>query len=138
MSRQAKRNYTLKKNALIRRLDPIPVLLPDPNVSKLKLEQVRTRCIVDWDALAAAYEELADVQSEEEAEDPEQEERDAEFGNLEARYHSMVDSLAETVLQRESQAEINRQQNEKTEFVAVRRLHIANLYGEVKESTILW
>ena len=99
---KAKSNYTRKKNALIRRLDPIPVLLPDHNVSKLRLEEARKRCIVDWDALAAAYEELADVQSEEEAEDPEQEERDAEFGNLEARYHSMVDALAETVLQRES------------------------------------
>jgi HAMP domain-containing protein len=134
MSRQAKRNYTLKKNALTRLLDPIPALLPDHGVSKLKLEEARKRCIVAWDALSTAYQELADVQSEDEAEDPEQEGRDAEFGNLEGRYHSMVDSLAETVLQRESQAETNRLQNEKNEFVAVRRLHIANLYNEIKDT----
>ena len=98
---KAKSNYTRKKNALTRLLDPIPAFLPDHSVGKLRLEEARKRCIVAWDALAAAYEELADVQSEEEAEDPEQEGRDAEFGNLEGRYHSMVDSLAETVLQRE-------------------------------------
>ena len=131
---KAKRNYTLKKNALMRLLDPITALLPDHSVGKLRLEEARKRCIVAWDALTAAYEELADVQSEDEVEDPEQEDRDAEFGNLEGRYHSMVDSLAETILQRESQAETDRQQHEKTEFVAVRRLHIANLYGEVKDT----
>ena len=131
---KAKRNYTLKKNALTRLLDPIPTFLSDQSVGKLRLEEARKRCIAAWDALSTAYQELADVQSEDEADDPEQEGRDAEFGNLEGRYHSMVDALAEIVLQRESQQETNRLLNEKTEFVAVRRLHIANLYGEVKDT----
>ena len=116
---KAKRNYTFKKNALIRLLDPIPAWLPDRSVGKIRLEEARKRCIVAWDALTVAYEELADVQSEDEVQDQELEERDAEFGNLETRYHSLVDSLAETVLERESQAETDRQQHEKTEFVAV-------------------
>ena len=131
---KAKRNYTLKKNALTRLLDPIPTFLSDQSVGKLRLEEARKRCIAAWDALSTAYQELADVQSEDEADDPEQDGRDAEFGNLEGRYHSMVDALAEIVLQRESQQETNRLLNEKTEFVAVRRLHIANLYGEVKDT----
>ena len=80
---KAKRNYTLKKNALTRLLDPIPTFLSDQSVGKLRLEEARKRCIAAWDALSTAYQELADVQSEDEAEDPEQEERDAEFGNLE-------------------------------------------------------
>ena len=95
----AKRNYTLKKNALIRLLDPIPAWLPDHSVGKIRLEEARKRCIVAWDALTVAYEELAHVQSEDEVQDQEMEERDAEFGKLEARYHNLVDSLAETVLQ---------------------------------------
>ena len=79
---------------------------------------------------------MADVQSEDEALDLD--ERDQEFSNLEARYHDLVDSLAETVLQRETQAEAERvlqeKQAEKTDQVAVRRLHIVNLYGEAKEN----
>ena len=130
----AKRNYTLKKNALIRLLDPIPALLPDHSVGKVRLEEARKRCIVAWDALTVAYEELTHVQSEDEVQDQEMQERDAEFSNLETRYHNILDSLAETILERESQAETDRQQHEKTEFVAVRRLHIANLYGEAKDT----
>ena len=93
----AKRNYTLKKNALIRLLDPIPALLPDHSVGKVRLEEARKRCIVAWDALTVAYEELTHVQSEDEVQDQEMQERDAEFGNLETRHHSILDSLAETV-----------------------------------------
>ena len=57
----AKRNYTLKKNALIRLLDPIPALLPDHSVGKVRLEEARKRCIVAWDALTVAYEELTHI-----------------------------------------------------------------------------
>ena len=142
---KAKRVYTFKKNALIRLLDPVPACLQDHSVGKLKLEEVRKRCVAAWDAFTVAYEDLADAQSEDEAQDQEIEERDQEFSNLEARYHDLVDSLAETVLQRETQAEAERVlqekqaetdclQHEKTDQIAVRRLHIVSLYGEAKES----
>ena len=89
---KAKRAYTFKKNALNRLLDPVPAWLQDHSVSRLKLEEARKRCNVAWDAFNAAHEELADAQSEDEAQ-----ELDAEFGNLEAKYHNLVDSLAKTV-----------------------------------------
>ena len=116
---KAKRVYTFKKNALTRLLDPVPAWLQDHSVSKLKLEEAMSGCDAAWDAFTAAHKELADVQSEDEAQDQDAEERDQEFGNLEARYHNLVDSLAETVLQRENQAETDRQQHEKTDQVAV-------------------
>ena len=94
---KAKRAYTFKKNALTRLLDPVPAWLQDLSVSKLKLEEARKRCNAAWDAFTVAHEELADAQSEDEALDLD--ERDQEFSNLEARYHDLVDSLAETVLQ---------------------------------------
>ena len=82
---KAKRNYTFKKNALIRLLDQYPAWLQDLSVSKLKLEEARKRCNAAWEAFTVAHEELADVQSEDEALD--QDERDQEYSNLEARYH---------------------------------------------------
>ena len=99
---------------------------------KLQLEETRKRCVTAWEAFTDAYVELADLQSEDEVQDLE--ERDQEYGNLEARYHDLVDSLAETVLQRGTQAETDRLQQEKTDQVAVRRLHIVSLYGEAKKN----
>ena len=112
---KAKAAYTRRKNALIRLLDPGPTLLHDQSVGRLKLEQARERCNVAWDEFKAAYEVLADAQSEDEAQALDAEEREHEFGNLEARYHNLVDSLAETVasrdgdqLQQDKQAEAER------------------------------
>ena len=109
---KAKHAYTFKKNALNRLLDPVPAWLQDYSVSRLKLEEARKRCNVALDAFNAAHGELADVQSEDGAQELDAEEREQEFRNLEARYHNLVDSLAETValrdrdqLQQEKQAE---------------------------------
>ena len=66
-------------------------------MSRVKLEEARKRCNAAWDAFTAAHEELADIQSEDEAQELDAEDRDQEFVNLEARYHNLVDSLAETV-----------------------------------------
>ena len=110
---KAKRSYTFKKNALIRLLDPVPAWLQDHSVARSKLEEARKRCNAAWDAFTTAHEELADVQSEDEAQDLDAEERDQEFSNLEVRYHDLVDSLAETVLQRDNQAEAERVQQER-------------------------
>ena len=129
---QAKKKYTRRKNDLIRRLDPVPALLQDQSVGKLRLEQTKEGCKVAWDEFKAAYEELADAQSEDETQVVDAEEREQEFGNLEMRCHDLVVSLAETALQREKQAETDRLQLEKTEQIAVKRLHIVNLYGEAK------
>ena len=129
---QAKKKYTRRKNDLIRRLDPVPALLQDQSVGKLRLEQTKEGCKVAWDEFKAAYEELADAQSEDETQVVDAEEREQEFGNLEMRCHDLMVSLAETALQREKQAETDRLQLEKTEQIAVKRLHIVNLYGEAK------
>ena len=105
---QAKKKYTRRKNDLIRRLDPVPALLQDQSVGKLRLEQTKEVCKVAWDEFKAAYEELADAQSEDETQVVDAEEREQEFGNLEMRCHDLVVSLAETALQREKQAETDR------------------------------
>ena len=107
---KAKNAYTRTKKALIRQLDPVPALLSDYSVGKQKLEDVRGRCVTAWDTFTVAYVELADLQSEEEVQDPE--ERDQEYADLETRYHDLVDSLAETVLQRGIQAETERAQRQ--------------------------
>ena len=132
---KAKQLYTRRKNALNRLLDPIPTLLHDQSVSRLKLEEARKRCNVAWDAFNAAHEELADAQSEDEAQALDAEEREHEFGNFEARYHNLVDSLAEAVasrdgdrVQQEEQAEAKRVQQEKCEQVTVHRLRLTSLY----------
>ena len=90
---KAKSAYTRTKNALTRLLDPVPAWLHDHSVGKLKLEETRKRCVTAWEAFTVAYVELADLQSEDEVQDLE--ERDQEYGNLEARYHDLVDSLAD-------------------------------------------
>ena len=136
---KAKRAYTSKKNALIRLLDQYPAWLNDLSVSRLRLEEARKRSSAAWDAFTVAHEELGDAQSKEEALDVD--ERNQRLSNLEARVHDLVDSLAGTVLQREKQeeservlqerqAETDRLQHEKTDQIAVRRLHIVNLYSE--------
>ena len=107
---KAKNAYTRTKKALIRQLDPVPALLSDYSVGKQKLEDVRKRCVTAWEIFTVAYVELADLQSEDEVQDPE--ERDQEYADLEARYHDLVDSLAETVLQRGTQAENEHVQRE--------------------------
>ena len=116
---KAKRNYTFKKNALIRLLDQYPAWLQDLSVSKLKLEEARKRCDAAWEAFTVAHEELADAQSEDEALD--MDERDQEFSNLEARFHDLVDSLAETVLQREKQEESERVLQERLTACSLRK-----------------
>ena len=83
---KAKNAYTRTKKALIRQLDPVPALLNDYSVGKQKLEDVKTRCVTAWETFTVAYVELADLQSEDEVQDLE--ERDQEYGNLEARYPS--------------------------------------------------
>ena len=98
---QAKRKYTRRKNDLIRWLDPVPALLQDQSVGRLRLEQTRDGCKVAWDEFKAAYEELADAQSEDETQVMDAEEREKEFGNLDLRYHDLVISLAETVASQE-------------------------------------
>ena len=149
---QAKKKYTRRKNDLIRRLNPVPALLQDQSVGRLRLEQTREGCKVAWDEFKAAHEELADAQSEDETQAVDAEEREHEFGNLEMRCHDLVVSLAETVASRdrdqlqqerqaeaerveqEKQAETDRLQREKTDQLAVRRLQVANLYGEAKNN----
>ena len=58
---QAKKKYTRRKNDLIRRLDPVPALLQEQSVGKLRLEQTKEGCKVAWDEFKAAYEELANA-----------------------------------------------------------------------------
>ena len=113
MSLTQAKKYTRRKNDLIRRLDPVPALLQDQSVGRLRLEQTRDGCKDAWDEFKAAYEELADAQSEDETQVVDAEEREQEFGNLDLRYHDLVVSLAEAVasrerdqLQLETQAEV--------------------------------
>ena len=160
---QAKKKYTRRKNDLIRRLNPVPALLQDQSVGRLRLEQTKEGCKVAWDEFKAAHEELADAQSEDETQAVDAKEREHEFGNLEMRCHDLVVSLAETValrdrdqlqqerqaeserveqerqveakrVQQEKQAETDHLQREKTDQLAVRRLQVANLYGEAKNN----
>ena len=150
---QAKKKCTRRKNDLIRWLDPVPALLLDQSVGKLRLEQTREGCKVAWEEFKAAYEELADAQSEDETQAVDAEEREQEFGNLDLRYHEIVVSLAEAVasrekdqlqletraeverVQQEKQVETDRLQRKKTDQLALRCLQVANLYSEAKNNS---
>ena len=65
----AKRVYTIKKNALSHQLDSIPALLYDQNVGAERLERTEEGFIAAWDLFSAAYDKLVEVQSEDEAQE---------------------------------------------------------------------
>ena len=94
---KAKRLYTYKKNALNHLLDPIPTWLQDQSMSAVKLEELRKQCDAAWDAFSATYDELFDIQSENEAQEADMEDRDQEFGNLETEYQNLKRFLAEAI-----------------------------------------
>ena len=73
---KAKRLYTSKKNSLNRLLDPIPTLLQDQSVGAVRLEEARKRCNAAWDVFAAAHDGLVDIQSEDEAQEADMEDRE--------------------------------------------------------------
>ena len=93
----AKRLYTSKKNSLNRLLDPIPTLLYDQSVGAERLEEARKGCNAAWDVFTTAHDGLIEIQSEDEAQEADMEDREQEFGNLEVKYHNLMDSLAEAV-----------------------------------------
>ena len=116
----AKRQYTLKKNSLIRQLDPIPALLYDQNVGADRLEAARRGCDTAWDAFSTAHDGLQEIQSEDETQQEDMEVREQEFGDLEVRYRDLLGKLADAMalrgrdlLLRDRQAEAERVQQEK-------------------------
>ena len=92
---QAKSAYTRKKNSLSRQLDSVPALLYDQNVGAERLEETKSGCIAAWDEFKAAYDVLADAQSEDEAQARDAEEKEQEFGNLEVSYRDLLGKLAD-------------------------------------------
>ena len=94
---QAKSAYTRKKNSLSRQLDSVPALLYDQNVGAERLGKTESGCTAAWDLFSAAHEELADAQSEDEAQARDAEEREQEFGNLEVRYRDLLGKLADVI-----------------------------------------
>ena len=148
----AKRQYTIKKNSLSRQLDSIPALLYDQNVGAERLEKTEKGCTAAWDLFSTTYDKLTEIQSEDEAQEAEMEDRDQEFGNLEVRYRDLLGRLADVIALRgrdrdqqerqaeteqvhqDEQAEAERAQQEKRDRVAVCRLRLTSLYGEAKES----
>ena len=94
---KAKQSYTRKKNALTRLVDPTPTWLQEQNVSVVKLQELSKQCDAAWDAFNTSYDQLCDIQSENEAQEAEMEDRDQEFGNLEIVYHNLKRSLAEAI-----------------------------------------
>ena len=142
---QVKSAYTRKKNSLSRQLDSVPALLYDQNVGAERLEKNENVCIAAWNEFKAAYEVLADAQSEEEAQAGDAEEREQEFGNLEASYWDLLGKLADAKasrgrarddqrVQQDKQAEDERAQQEKRDQVNVHRLRLTSLYGEAREA----
>ena len=140
-----KRVYTIKKNALSRQLDSIPALLYDQNVGAEGLERTEGACTAAWDLFSAAYDKLVEVQSGDEAQDVEMEDRDQEFGNLQVSYWDLLRKLADAKasrgrarddqrVQQDKQAEDERAQQEKRDQVNVHRLRLTSLYGEAREA----
>ena len=109
----AKRVYTIKKNALSRQLDSIPALLYDQNVGAERLERTEEGFIAAWDLFSAAYDKLVEVQSEDEAQEAEMEDRDQEFGNLEVSYRDLLGKLADAKASRGRAREDQRLQQER-------------------------
>ena len=99
---------------------------------------------------------MVEVQSEDEAQEAEMEDRDQEFGNLEVSYLDLLGKLADAIASRgrvredqrlqqerqaetervrqDEQAEADRVQQEKRDRVAVCRLRLTSLYGEARET----
>ena len=59
------------------------------------MEKNESVCTAAWDEFKAAYEILADAQSEDEAQARDAEEREQEFGNLEVSYWDLLGKLAD-------------------------------------------
>ena len=153
---KAKSAYTRTKNSLSRQLESIPALLYDQNVGAERLEKTEGGFAAAWDLFSAAYDKLVEVQSEDEAQEAEMEDRDQEFGNLEVSYLDLLGKLADAKASRgrvredqrlqqerqaetervrqDEQAEADRVQQEKRDRVAVCRLRLTSLYGEARET----
>ena len=97
---KAKSAYTRTKNSLSRQLESIPALLHDQNVGAERLEKTEGGFTAAWDLFSAAYDKLVEVQSEDEAQEAEMEDREQEFGNLEDRYRELLGELADAIASR--------------------------------------
>ena len=140
----AKGKFTRKKNSLSRQLESVPALLYDQNVGAERLEKNESVCTAAWDEFKAAYDVLANAQSEDEAQARDAEEKEQEFGNLEVSYRDLLGKLADAKasrgrarddqrLQQAKQVEAEQLQQEKCDQVTVRRLRLTSLYGEAKD-----
>ena len=109
----AKGKFTRKKNSLSRQLDSVPALLYDQNVGAERLEKNENVCTAAWNEFKAAYEILVDAQSGDEAQAGDAEEREQEFGNLEASYWDLLGKLADAKASRGRAHEDQRLQQER-------------------------
>ena len=142
---KARKIYLTRKASLVRLLDPIQQLTQGEEASMERLIEYRDEFKVVWDQFAQAHDELVEAH-------PEDEDPDAEgFGSLEMRRAELMGTLAEVITrlnterlnqekrvedeqaQRDRQAELNRQQEQKVNQVAARRLRLANLHVQAKD-----
>ena len=90
----------------------------------VNLQELSKQCDAAWDAFNTSYDGLFDIQSKNEGQEADMEDRDQEFGNLETVCQNLKRSLAEAIdsrgrdrddqrLQQERQAEAERVRQEK-------------------------